>query len=402
MKKFFPVIVIIILGLMMVTACSNNSASNESNDMSSTDEAVSDDAAVGEDQTGESEAREFDAEKIKEQIELTELGAYTEKYINATRRGYATLAKNTSDHDIVLYCTFTFYGDDGEPVATAESSDRYVNAGDTALLFADDEMEPFEKAEVDLVVEEPRYTVLSNQMDIKETLRSDKVIVQLTNKSRETADPAGVPVAFYNGDELVDCRYIYCTTHDSPLKAGETVTEDGDWVSGSVDNVKVYPNASSNGMKALPDSLEGDLCKEDFIVGGDAASYWNRTESKGGTTHIINTNDLTELIQSTKDFYYVYYTPEVDASEEGVISTARGIHLGDSKDSVFKAYGKEKVVKFNPETDPFYNECDPDNQNVIKEIASEYVEYHMKNEPYGIVFYFDKNDKVSLVFFTYK
>ena len=380
------------LGLMIMTACSNN---NTSEDSGSTDEVTSDDAARGNGQEN------FDAEAIKEKIELTEIGPYTENYINATEHGYATIAKNNSDYDIVLKCSMTFYGGDGEPVAKADSIENYVNAGGTALLYAHDTMEPFEKADVELIVEKPDYTVLSDQMEVKETLRSDKAIIEMTNKSKMDAHPAGAAVAFYNGDKLVDCQYVYCTKRDDPLEVGDTVTEDIEWTGkASVDSVTIYPNAMSNGTNELPDSLEGDLCKEDFLVGGDAATYWTKNEYSGNSVTFKNTNDITEMLEKSGDFRWVYYSPEEDESEEGIITTARGIHLGDSKDAVFKAYGKGKEVKFNPEKDSFYNQCDEKEQGIMKERATKSVEYQMKDEPYRMVFYLDSDDKVSMIFYA--
>lgn len=394
-KKCFVIVLVMMLGSMIMTACSNDSTSE---DVGSKDEVTSDDGAKGDNQNSE---KPFNAETIKEKIELTEIGSYVENYINATKRGYATLAKNTSDNDIILKCSMTFYGDDGEPVAKADSNENFVKAGGTALLYACDEMEPFEKADVELIVEQPNYTVLSDQMVVKETLRSDKAIIEMTNTSKMDAHPAGAAVAFFNGDELVDCRYVYCTKSDDPLKVGSSVTEDIDWIgNSSVDSVKTYPNAMSNGTKALPDSLEGDICKEDFIIGGDAATYWQKNLYSGNTVTFINTNDATEFMEKSGDFRWVYYSPE-DASEEGVITTARGIHLGDSKDAVFKAYGKEKEIKFNPDNDQYYNQLEEADQSIMKERAAKSVIYQMKGEPYGIVFYFDSDDKVSMIFYTH-
>lgn len=395
MKYSLIIVLVLALSLMLMTACSNDSASE---DMGATNDVTSDDGAKGDDQNNE---KPFDIEAIKENIEITEIGPFTENYINATERGYATLAKNNSDQDIVLKCSMIFYGEDGEPVAKADSMNNYVKAGGTALLYACDEMEPFGKADVELIVEQPNYTILSDQMDVKETLRSDKVIFEMTNKSNMDAEPAGAAVAFYNGDELVDCRYVYCTKHDDPLEAGGTVTEDIDWIgNSSVDSVKIYPNAMSNGTKTLPESLEGDICKEDFIVGGDAADYWSKNVYSGNTVTFISTNDVTEVLAESGDFRWVFYSPGEDASEESVITTARGIHLGETKDAVFKAYGKGKEVRFNPEKDQLYNGVSQDEQSIVKEKATKSVEYKMKDGSYSIVFYFDSDDKVSIILFA--
>ena len=238
--------------------------------------------------------------------------------------------------------------------------------------------------------------------EVKETLRSDKVIIEMTNKSKMDAHPAGAAVAFYNGDKLVDCQYVYCTKSDDPLEVGDTVTEDIEWIGKtSVDSVTIYPNAMSNGTNELPDSLEGDLCKEDFLVGGDAATYWTKNEYSGNSVTFKNTNDITEMLEKSGDFRWVYYSPEEDESKEGIITTARGIHLGDSKDAVFKAYGKGKEVKFNPEKDSFYNQCDEKEQGIMKERATKSVEYQVKDEPYRMVFYFDSDDKVSMIFYAH-
>ena len=399
MKKYFLIILAITLGLMIMTACSSDSSQENSGD---NDQVASEEEATQE--IDQPEEEPFDAEAIKKKIKLTEVGSYTQEYLNATERGYATLAKNNSKQDIILECSITFYGGDGEPVATADSNKYYVNAGGTALLFADDEMEQFEKADVELKVEKPYYAVLSDQMDVKKTLRSDKAIITMKNKSKMEAEPAGVAVAFYNGDKLVDCQYVYCSDSDDPIEIGGSATEDVEWIgNSSVDSVKVYPSALSNGIKALPDSLEGDLCKEDFLVGGDAASYWRKNVYTNDSVSFVNTNDISETLEESGAFNWVYYTSGEDASEKGVITTARGIHLGDSKDAVIKAYGNGKEVYFNPEKDQFYSKFDENDEQSranIKERAKKSVEYETKDGSYKIVFYFDSRDKVSLIFFV--
>jgi len=237
MKK--TIVMVLIMSLLFITGCSGGSGTESVETSDGTTETVTDNGV-------ETATQSFDEEKIKSQLEITELGMYVQPFSNTTCYGYAVEVKNNSDQDIVLSCQVNFYGSDGSPVGSEDSMNSYVNAGVTTLLYADGRMEKPDKAEMEIFVKEPTHAVLSNQMTTESTLRSDKVIVEMTNNSDMDSEFACAHVAFYKGDELIDCEDCYCINDDNILEAGNTRMGDVGWIGdAAVDTVKVYPNAES-------------------------------------------------------------------------------------------------------------------------------------------------------------
>ena len=238
MKKILTVALCICL--MLITGCAGGSGTDSSETNDGSTEVVTNDGV-------ETATQSFDVEKIKGQLEITELGIYVQPYSNTTCYGYAAEVKNNSDQDIVLSCQVNFYGSDGSPVGTEDSKYSYVNAGGTTLLYADGRMDEPDKAEMEIFVKEPKHAVLSNQMTTQSTLRSDQVIVEMTNNSDKDAEFACAHVAFYQGDKLIDCEDAYCINDDNIFEAGNTRMGDVKWIGkAEVDTVKVYPNAESD------------------------------------------------------------------------------------------------------------------------------------------------------------
>lgn len=238
MKK--ALVMVLLVSLLFVTGCSGGSGAEPTETSDGGTEVVTNDGV-------ETATQSFDVEKIKSQLEITELGMYVQPFSNTTCYGYAAEVKNNSDQDIVLSCQVNFYGSDGSPAGTEDSMYSYVNAGGTTLLYADGRMDEPEKAEMEIFVKEPNHAVLSNQMTTQSTLRSDQVIVEMTNNSDQNARFACAHVAFYQGDKLIDCEDAYCINDDNILEAGNTRMGDVKWIGdATVDTVKVYPNAESD------------------------------------------------------------------------------------------------------------------------------------------------------------
>lgn len=238
MKKI--ILATMVICLLFVSACAGGNGSDTADSSDGTVETVTNDGV-------ETATQSFDKEAIKSQLDITELGFYVQPFANVTDYGYAAEVKNNSDQDIVLSCEVVFYGSDGAPVGTEKSLGFYVNSGGTALLFADGSMDEPEKAEMEIFVEEPDRYVLSNKLETKSTLRSDKVVIEMTNNSDMDAYLSGAAVAFYEGDKLIDCENCYAGNDDSILEAGNTRIGDVGWIGNApVDTVKVYPNVKSH------------------------------------------------------------------------------------------------------------------------------------------------------------
>ena len=82
----------------------------------------------------------------------------------------------------------------------------------------------------------------AKHLKTKSTLRSDQVIVEMTNEGKEDVQDANASVAFFKGNKLIDCKSDYCTNDDSVLEAGKTRSVSIEWTDAgkSVDKVKVY------------------------------------------------------------------------------------------------------------------------------------------------------------------
>jgi len=239
MKKKIVAFMVICMLLIAVTGCSGGSGADSTESSGDSVETVTNEGV-------ETATQSFDEEAIKSQLEITELGMYVQPFFNTTCYGYAAEVKNNSDQDIVLSCQINFYADDGSPVGSEDSMNSYVNAGGTTLLYADGDMEKPAKAEMEIFVKEPDHAILSNQMTTESTLKSDKVIVEMTNNSDLDAEFACAHVAFYNGDELIDCEDCYCINDDNILEAGNKRMGDVKWIGDAkVDTVKIYPNAEA-------------------------------------------------------------------------------------------------------------------------------------------------------------
>jgi hypothetical protein len=110
------------------------------------------------------------------------------------------------------------------------------------------------------------------------------------------------------------------------------------------------------------------------------------------------TNMATALHRLNTDFCYYYYDSAVDASMEGIFESARGIHIGDHKIEVLLAYGNGKEGEMKTGSN-FYEEIGSSLQTKVLTECDTYIYYSFGD--YNMYFYFDGNDKVSFVVFSY-
>jgi len=140
------------------------------------------------------------------------------------------------------------------------------------------------------------------------------------------------------------------------------------------------------------------LTEQDFIVTGNVAEYFEN----GDLIAYLDNNEKAKSVS-------LGYDPETDESREGIVETARGIKLGDSKESVISAYGESSDSgEFDAENDFCYEELGGDvyvlegketpYQAQMKSESITFARYTM--DKYTISFYFDENDEVSWIFFS--
>ncbi len=98
-----------------------------------------------------------------------------------------------------------------------------------------------------------------------------------------------------------------------------------------------------------------------------------------------------------------YYDPGQDDSRAGVLTTSRGISLGDAKEKVIEKYGDGESGAFDESNDFGYsilveNQADDLAAQMSAECVT-YVRYYYQAD-YSITFYFDGNDEVSWMTFS--
>ena len=131
------------------------------------------------------------------------------------------------------------------------------------------------------------------------------------------------------------------------------------------------------------------ISEDDFLVSGEGFND--------------NVNIFQYMLDNEYDIHYAFYLQDVDTSIEGVIQTYRGIHIGDSQESVFTKYGDAKVYPFDKKEDALYNffieEGDDLNAQIMESQCLYYVAYNYMDNA-QIVFYFNTNNDVSWIIFN--
>ena len=92
----------------------------------------------------------------------------------------------------------------------------------------------------------------------------------------------------------------------------------------------------------------------------------------------------------------VIYDPLIDESKEDVIITARGIHLGDTREDVEKVYGKDYV--FHEGIDSLFSDVEESRGISFDDIVSHI--HYFTDMKAGLTFCFDDNNEVSIIMYT--
>lgn len=115
-------------------------------------------------------------------------------------------------------------------------------------------------------------------------------------------------------------------------------------------------------------------------------------------------NIYDNMIKDGYALYYCYYDSSNDPSKDGVIETNRGIHLGDSKETVISKYGEANSNTFIMQNNVLYKdllEYSPAEAGIMRSQCSTFISYAYEKSG-AIEFYFDENDLLSwIVFYAY-
>lgn len=115
-------------------------------------------------------------------------------------------------------------------------------------------------------------------------------------------------------------------------------------------------------------------------------------------------NIYDNMIRDGYTSYYCYYDSSNDPSKDGVIETNRGVHLGDSKDTVISKYGEANSNTFIMQSNVLYQgllEYSPTEAGIMRSQCSTFISYVYEKSG-TIELYFDENDQLSwIVFYAY-
>ena len=112
-----------------------------------------------------------------------------------------------------------------------------------------------------------------------------------------------------------------------------------------------------------------------------------------------SSNMLQEFKRNGMHIQGYYYDPTQDASKVGVITTARGIHIGDSKTSVIKAYGENYITHENITDEELYTSAESWTRALLRVGAVTHIHYLTETNN-CITFCFDENENVTWIIFS--
>lgn len=136
----------------------------------------------------------------------------------------------------------------------------------------------------------------------------------------------------------------------------------------------------------LNDYSPSPLSQEDYLVTLDNGS---------------NTVDVRDDHNEDSWWTCYYYDPSVDKNREGVVTTDRGVKLGDTELELLLAYGTpNERGEFNGRNN-FYRDADSTISSFMEKDCKTYLRYTFDDEDYMICFYLDENEKVSFIFYAY-
>lgn len=157
------------------------------------------------------------------------------------------------------------------------------------------------------------------------------------------------------------------------------------------------PNVNFEG-KVYQFSLDLDIPVKDISY-DDYTAYINETESYENSMY----KRLKDEYSNEGGVDYFFYIEGVDPYKEGVITTARGIQIGSSKNLVISLYGEPEKEISNKKDNDFKtglkNSQTEEYYNYYIESCDSLLVYNYEDKGH-IIFWIDKNDEVSGVAYT--
>ena len=181
-----------------------------------------------------------------------------------------------------------------------------------------------------------------------------------------------------NGDGVAESYYFdgngYLLTNTT-TPDGYTVDENGVWKVNGVVQTKTVSAATA------------PISEADFVVSGD------NSVTRGTSDHSIITNWIRVGYNNDPTPYHIFVTGDS-------LTTARGISLGDSKNSVVEKYGNNSSQGFNAGSDKWYQFSANNGNAEASVVATSASVLEYTTAPYGIRFYFDAQDKlIGVIYF---
>jgi hypothetical protein len=147
-------------------------------------------------------------------------------------------------------------------------------------------------------------------------------------------------------------------------------------------------NTSADDSWAKP--AEGKVQEDDT-----AAEPLN--ESDFILTYYIETMDAIKFLKEYGSGQLIFFDdPPIVENKEDVITTARGIHLGDTREDFEKVYGKDYV--FHEGLDSYFSEYFEESGIPWDDTVSHI--HYFTDMKAGLTFCFDNNNEVSFIIYT--
>lgn len=191
---------------------------------------------------GDVEKGRFDAEAVKEQLEIVQ---YT---CNGKYSSTAVLViKNNSPYDLDVNANATFKDGDGATIGAGSQMDPAVQSGaQVAMQFHN--QEAFDTFDYDLTVKQTDdyFKCCNNDLSSEVTLAKNKAVITVTNNGEEAAEFVQYTSLFFKGEQLVYVGMGYCIDNDQQLKPGKSISSESMAYGIDFDRVEVYLTARIN------------------------------------------------------------------------------------------------------------------------------------------------------------
>ncbi len=218
MKKILVCLLCSTILAFLLTGCGNSTVdeSNQSSGIASSD---------------------FDAEKIEENISISEID-------EALDGSLVAIIKNGNDEDVSLEIEAVFYDADENSLGSDSCILSIYKNQEMACEFYDTPSN-YSNYEINITAEENYYINYSNQIEITNNDTGEKIVVQVTNNAGEELESIVVAVVFYKDGKLVG----FSSSYDYNLRDGNKSTfniyypYDKNYDDVSFDEYKVYVSA---------------------------------------------------------------------------------------------------------------------------------------------------------------